>query len=156
MGRAKQNAVSNESRIVALLPSFLIGSAFADVLTVDGNANVLTGGLGADKLTGAGGPDTFVFNNIAEGKGHHHRLRAGTDLISISRSGFGIASGVALGTGDADDFATHYFVSAAATPTAAAANLGRRYPKTPRALIEFLFSWVALTAEDCRLLLDHL
>jgi Ca2+-binding RTX toxin-like protein len=103
----------------------LIGSAFADTLTGDGNANVLTGGLGIDKLTGGGGSDTFVFNKIAEGKDTITDFTSGSDLISISKSGFGIASGVALGTGDANDFGSHYFVTAASAPAATEAGHGQ-------------------------------
>jgi Ca2+-binding RTX toxin-like protein len=40
----------------------LVGSAFDDVLTGDGNANRLLGGPGADVLSGGGSNDAFVFS----------------------------------------------------------------------------------------------
>jgi Ca2+-binding RTX toxin-like protein len=45
----------------------LRGSAFDDALTGDGNANVLEGGAGDDRLDGAGGVDTAVYANSAGG-----------------------------------------------------------------------------------------
>lgn len=45
----------------------LIGSAFNDTLTGDGNANVLEGGLGDDILTGAAGLDTVSFSGASSG-----------------------------------------------------------------------------------------
>ncbi len=44
----------------------VIGSRFDDDLSGDNAANVITGGLGADKLTGYGGADRFVFTALAE------------------------------------------------------------------------------------------
>jgi Ca2+-binding RTX toxin-like protein len=40
----------------------LVGSAFGDVLTGDGNVNRLLGGGGADVLSGGGSNDAFVFS----------------------------------------------------------------------------------------------
>jgi len=45
----------------------LVGSAFGDTLTGDGNDNILTGGAGADHLNGGGGIDTASFANASLG-----------------------------------------------------------------------------------------
>jgi Ca2+-binding RTX toxin-like protein len=66
----------------------------------DGKANVLTGDLGADKLTDEGS-DTFIFNKSAEGKDIITDFKTVSELISISKSGFGIAAGLAPKAADA-------------------------------------------------------
>ncbi len=76
-------------------------------------------GLGADKMTGGGGNDLFQFNAIAEGKDTITDFVSGGDQLGILKSGFGMAAGVALGTGDANDFADHYFVTGTAANNAA-------------------------------------
>ena len=44
----------------------LIGSAENDRLAGNGDANILRGGLGRDKMSGGAGPDVFVFHAAAE------------------------------------------------------------------------------------------
>ena len=46
--------------------SNVIGSAYDDQLSGDKGANVITGGLGADKLAGLGGADTFVYTSVRD------------------------------------------------------------------------------------------
>jgi Ca2+-binding RTX toxin-like protein len=109
----------------------LLGSANDDMLVGDTKVNALTGGDGADTLVGNGGIDTltggadadvFMFNAIKDGGGATKvsltatgdlitDFVSGADKVGIQRLGFKIGQGVDLGTGDADDFAAHYFVS---------------------------------------------
>jgi microcystin-dependent protein len=60
----------------------LIGGTAADVLSGDGNSNVLTGGLGADQLFGRGGADTFVYKAFDES-----RVLTGYDTIADFQTG---------------------------------------------------------------------
>ncbi|CAO4163445.1 DUF642 domain-containing protein [Methylorubrum populi] len=64
----------------------VIGSAFADSLTGDGNANVLSGGAGDDTLAGGGGADTLDGG-------------AGLDTADYSTSGLAVAVNLMAGTG---------------------------------------------------------
>jgi Ca2+-binding RTX toxin-like protein len=61
----------------------LIGSAFNDKLTGDGNDNVLTGGAGNDTLTGGAGNDTLNGG-------------AGTDAASYATAGSGVTVNLAI------------------------------------------------------------
>lgn len=45
----------------------LIGSAYNDTLTGDGNANIIEGGAGNDTINGAGGTDTLSYENAGAG-----------------------------------------------------------------------------------------
>ena len=70
----------------------VIGSAAADVLRGDGNANRLDGGSGDDLLEGRGGADTLIGG-------------AGTDVATYAASGVGVSvylSGLAGSGGDAE------------------------------------------------------
>ena len=46
--------------------SNVIGSDYNDQLSGDNGANVMTGGLGADRLSGLGGADTFVYTSVRD------------------------------------------------------------------------------------------
>ena len=112
----------------------LTGGGFNDTLTGDANANALDGGAGNDILISGAGADTLIggagSDTLTGGAGNDlFRFLAPSDAgdmivdlnntteadkISIVKAGFGMNSGVALGTGDANDFALHYFVSGAA------------------------------------------
>lgn len=98
----------------------LTGSSFDDVLTGNKLANVIQGGAGNDTLIGSAGPDTlfgqlgndvFKFLGLKDGTDTIGDFAAGEDTIGIVKSGFKINASVAPGTGDAFDFALHYFVS---------------------------------------------
>lgn len=73
------------------------GSAFADTLVGDGNANVLNGGAGNDTLIGGGGDDTYVVDSAGDsvvenpGEGYDriltsvsYALAAGSDIELLS------------------------------------------------------------------------
>jgi Ca2+-binding RTX toxin-like protein len=98
----------------------LVGSSLNDVLTGNKLANVIQGGSGSDTLSGLGGFDTlfgqlgndvFKFMTAKDGADTIGDFTAGQDAIGIVKSGFKINASVALGTGNAFDFAQHYFVS---------------------------------------------
>ncbi|MBK6741692.1 MAG: type I secretion C-terminal target domain-containing protein [Hydrogenophilales bacterium] len=68
------------------------GSAFNDVLTGDGSANVLTGGFGNDTLNGGGGADTLnggVGNDTLVGGAGNDALNGGTGTDTISYAAAG-------------------------------------------------------------------
>ena len=102
----------------------LIGSNFNDKLVGSAGPNSLSGGMGRDELTGGLGADTlrgdtgndyFRYTGPADGSDTILDFSAmDGDKIAIIKSGFGIASGVALDSGDGNDFSLHYFVSGAA------------------------------------------
>lgn len=91
------------------------GGKGADKLTGDAFDNVLTGGLGADILEGGLGPDTFFYNALAEKGDHIKDFAAGFDMIALKASGF---SGLAIGP-LTDGF---NFISAAGTGAPLATN----------------------------------
>jgi Ca2+-binding RTX toxin-like protein len=107
----------------------LTGSTYGDTLNgnttsnkIDGNSgnDVIVGGGGVDTLTGGAGGDVFKFLTPKEGGDFITDFGAG-DKIGIVKAGFKINSAVALNTGDAFDFAQHYFAS---NPTGVATKGG--------------------------------
>lgn len=86
----------------------LIGSAYNDTLTGDGNANVIEGGAGDDTINGAGATDTVSYAsasagvtvNLATATGQN-TVGAGTDTLSNFENLTGSAFGDTL-TGDAN------------------------------------------------------
>jgi serralysin len=98
----------------------LAGSSLNDALTGNKFANAIQGGAGDDTLCGSKGLDTlfgqlgndvFRFMTAKDGVDTIGDFAAGQDAIGIAKSGFKINASVSLGTGDAFDFALHYFVS---------------------------------------------
>ena len=93
----------------------IVGSAFNDVLIGDGGANVIAGGYGNDQLTGAAGPDAFVFNkalNAATNVDLVTDFSVADDVIHLDRAVFSslkpgvLAQGafvVGSAAGDAND-----------------------------------------------------
>ena len=74
------------------------GNIDNNVIVGNAGSNVLDGGGGVDTFTGAGGADTFYFSTkgvLGVGSASHITdfNRSEGDLIKISRSAFGIASG---------------------------------------------------------------
>ncbi len=91
----------------------LVGSKTANVI-VGGNGNdVIDGSGGIDTLTGGAGNDQFRFTKLADAGDTITDFNNVTeaDTIGIVASGFKIDKQVAFGTGDAHDFALHYFVN---------------------------------------------
>jgi serralysin len=81
----------------------LIGSNFDDVLTGDGNLNILNGRTGADTLTGGGGPDRFVFTATTDGVDTiTDFVVAENDAIQLAKASFTELG--AIGTLDPDAF----------------------------------------------------
>jgi Ca2+-binding RTX toxin-like protein len=90
----------------------IIGSAFDDTLTGDGNNNVLTGGNGGDTFTGGGGADTLIGQGgddtfIGGAGADSHSGGSGThDKISYAASAFGVTVNLGpLGVGAGGDAA---------------------------------------------------
>ncbi|MDJ0687949.1 MAG: GDSL-type esterase/lipase family protein [Xenococcaceae cyanobacterium MO_188.B32] len=88
----------------------IIGTAFNDRLTGDTNDNEIKGGGGSDTLTGAGGKDSFIYENPAQGSDVITDFRWG-DRFIISASGFGggLVEGVGLSRDESSS--TGIFVS---------------------------------------------
>src|SRR6185503_2913146 len=63
-GIASDNGLGGSDQL-ALIEN-VTGSAFADTLVGDSNANVLDGSLGADQMTGGDGDDTYVVDNVGD------------------------------------------------------------------------------------------
>jgi Ca2+-binding RTX toxin-like protein len=72
----------------------VIGTDNDDVVRGDGAANVLTGGLGGDTLTGRGGADRFVLD-FDDSLDFVTDVQHGLDLIEL-RGGFGSLGGLTL------------------------------------------------------------
>ncbi len=77
----------------------LVGSAFDDILIGNAGANVLEDGKGNDRLTGGGGPDSFVMRGPGDGVDVITDFGVG-DRLEFSAFGFGggLTAGVKLGT----------------------------------------------------------
>ncbi|MBI4030757.1 MAG: hypothetical protein HY370_03710, partial [Proteobacteria bacterium] len=83
-----QNTVGAGTDTIAGLEN-IIGSAFNDTLTGDGNDNVIEGGAGNDVMNGAGGTDTVTYANASAGVtvnlangAAQNTSGAGTDTLS--------------------------------------------------------------------------
>jgi serralysin len=94
----------------------LTGGKTDNVIIGGAGDDVINGGAGADTLTGGIGNDKFMFLKVAEAGDTITDFNNTTqdDKIGIVLSGFGIDKHVAFGTGDARDFALHYFVNGSA------------------------------------------
>ena len=94
----------------------VIGSAFDDTITGNGQANVLDGGAGNDTLTAGGGNDTLIGgdgdDSLAGG--------AGTDTVSYAAALSGAAGLIVTANGD---------VTAVAGVTGVSVNLGVATPQ---------------------------
>lgn len=84
----------------------LLGSAYGDTLTGDGNANVIDGGAGNDTISGAGGIDTISYASAGSAvtvdlsnASAQNTVGAGTDTLSNFENLTGSAYGDTL-TGD--------------------------------------------------------
>jgi Ca2+-binding RTX toxin-like protein len=78
----------------------VIGSAFADAITGDGNNNQLFGGAGDDTLSGGGGNDTL------DGGPGHNVLDGGdgTDTVTYTSATAGVTVNLLAGTATGSDF----------------------------------------------------
>ncbi|MFZ1468658.1 MAG: Hint domain-containing protein [Paracoccaceae bacterium] len=90
---------------------YLIGSAYADTLTGDGNANSLSGGLGDDALYGGAGTDTLDGGDgddtLAGGTGGDSLVGgAGIDTADYSASSSAVNVNLATGSGSGGDAAS--------------------------------------------------
>jgi len=86
----------------------LAGSAFADTLIGDGNANLLAGGAGNDLLDGSAGSDTLEGgegDDLLVGSSEADRLRggAGSDTAVYSAAAAAVVVSLAAGTGSGSD-----------------------------------------------------
>ena len=81
----------------------LIGSTGGDFISGGGGWDEITGGAGADTLRGDGGDDLFRYTGPNAGADTILDFGTGQDKILIVKSGFGIATAAALGTGNAND-----------------------------------------------------
>ena len=70
----------------------LTGGAGNDSLIGGAGDDILTGGVGTDILTGNAGADKFVFNSLAERTDQISDFTVNSDLIQVSRVGFGASS----------------------------------------------------------------
>ncbi|MEP3329230.1 peroxidase family protein [Sedimentitalea sp.] len=70
----------------------LIGSAFDDTLTGDGDHNLLDGGAGADLMTGGDGDDTYVVDNA--GDVVVEEPDGGTDTIHSALEGYQLVDNI--------------------------------------------------------------
>ena len=78
------------------------GSAFDDVLTGDGNANILTSLAGNDTLSGAAGNDSLyggAGNDVLLGGTGNDRVDGGADIDTVSYAAATAAVNVSLGSG---------------------------------------------------------
>jgi len=90
------NTSSSDGKVLSNFEN-IYGSAFGDVLTGDGNNNMIEGGLGDDVIDGAGGVDTVSYS-------------LATSAVSVNISGasvLGIAASSATG-GDGNDTLTNF------------------------------------------------
>jgi Ca2+-binding RTX toxin-like protein len=74
------------------------GNDANNIIMGNTNNNILTGGTGNDTYTGGLGNDTFVLNNPRQGVDIVKDFVSGSDVISISASGYGggLTAGVSL------------------------------------------------------------
>ena len=101
----------------------IVGSDFNDVLIGDSGANVIAGGYGNDQLTGAAGPDAFVFNtalNAATNVDLVTDFNVADDVIHLDRAVFsslkpGVLEQGAFAVGSAAGDANDHIVYNSAT-----------------------------------------